>query len=472
MLAGKVTEASMQKMPVTTLNALPLLITGQSVAELETERDWLMVRLPSLVVGAMVLVAVVIWSHNLFGWKGAMVSFCAAMFCPNLAAHSTLATNDISCTLGILIALWGLAQFVKKGSYTSLFVAAFFTGIAQLTKNTAIILIPIGSCVILTNAVYSALAEFKTHIAKHASKAFLKIVFFAVVILLCINIGYRFQGTMVPLDTYVNLYEKYMHQETSIRQSVIPLTYRFASLPVPLPYVFVDTILTGLKFNVTGEGHGPIYLFGRLSRMGFWYYFPMIFLLKVPIPLIVLSACACIGVVKNRHGTGVYLVCCAAMIFLFFTFGCSAQVGFRYLLPMMPLLYVVMGIIPSMCDRYGRPAKGLLAIALAWLAISTTSYYPHLLSYMNEAVLDRTTLYRYCADSNLDWDQNGWYLRKYLERHPFAKVEPEYPSRGEVIISANYLVGISAPPDKYRWIRENYQPVDTIGYSWLVFSIP
>jgi hypothetical protein len=461
-LAGVVDKASMQKMPVSALNALALFAAGNS-ANLTEGRNLLMARLPSLFMGVMVIALVVLWSRNLFGWRGAMVSFCAAIFCPNLAAHSALATNDISCALGMLAALWGISNFIRDKSYTALLIAALTTGIAQLTKNTALLLVPIGFCAILAANISGNSPEYKRNIIKRVNKIIVQTVLFFAVIILCINTGYGFHKSMMPIGLYLDILPG---------QAIKSLARHFSGILVPLPYVFIDTVITGFRFNQFGTGHGPIYLFGRLSSMGFWYYFPVIFLLKVPITLIVFSACACAGIVKRGHHPGIFLMICAAAIFLFFTIGCSAQIGFRYLLPVMPLLFVMMGIIPDMCDRYGLWGRRFLLAALCWLAVSTMSYYPHWLSYMNEFVPFRTNAYLYCADSNLDWEQSRWYLNRYLEKHPQAQVEPPHPVHGEVIISANSLVGIVTPPDKYLWLRTNYRPVDNIAYSYLVFYIP
>ena len=40
-----------------------------------------------------------------------------------------------------------------------------------------------------------------------------------------------------------------------------------------------------------------------------------------------------------------------------------------------------------------------------------------------------------------------------------------------VVVSINRLVGITADPCLYRWLREGADPVDTIAYSYLVYEI-
>jgi hypothetical protein len=109
---------------------------------------------------------------------------------------------------------------------------------------------------------------------------------------------------------------------------------------------------------------------------------------------------------------------------------------------------------------------------LFWIgSYRTLSYYPHYIPYFNELVLDRKLSYKILADSNLDWGQAGNYVEQFLEQHPDALIEPTEPTAGLVLISSNNLVGITAKPETYAWLREGYQPDDTIAYAILVYEL-
>jgi hypothetical protein len=85
-------------------------------------------------------------------------------------------------------------------------------------------------------------------------------------------------------------------------------------------------------------------------------------------------------------------------------------------------------------------------------------------------VPDRKKAYKILADSNLDWGHNVYYLKEYVKRHPDARPATPEPRPGKLIITANDLVGIN-DPEKYRWLRENFEPDDQIAYSYLVYDI-
>jgi hypothetical protein len=41
-----------------------------------------------------------------------------------------------------------------------------------------------------------------------------------------------------------------------------------------------------------------------------------------------------------------------------------------------------------------------------------------------------------------------------------------------VVVGANNLVGITAKPHRFAWLRENFDPVGTVAYAYLVYEIP
>jgi hypothetical protein len=107
------------------------------------------------------------------------------------------------------------------------------------------------------------------------------------------------------------------------------------------------------------------------------------------------------------------------------------------------------------------------------MIVSSLSFYPHFLSYTTEIIPDRKMIYRYMADSNVDWGQNAYYVEDYIQRHgdEHIALRPEGPVAGTVIVNVNDLVGVNVSPKRYAWLRENFLPEEHIAYSWLVFRV-
>ena len=89
-----------------------------------------------------------------------------------------------------------------------------------------------------------------------------------------------------------------------------------------------------------------------------------------------------------------------------------------------------------------------------------------------ELIGDRKQAYKFLADSNLDWRGSGKFLERYMKNYPGSIFEPQAPTAGRIIVSVNNLVGVVCDPEKYRWLRENFQPVGNIAYAYLIYDIP
>ena len=137
-----------------------------------------------------------------------------------------------------------------------------------------------------------------------------------------------------------------------------------------------------------------------------------------------------------------------------------------------PLLYVFAGHLFKDLTRKQWIFMGALGL---YQLISVLSYYPNYLGYFNEIVWDRKTAYQYLADSNLDWGQDYYALKDYRAEHRNLDKAPEVPAlinkTKTYFVPVNQLVGVSYDPVTYKWLRDNFEPVGTIGSSYLLFEI-
>jgi hypothetical protein len=106
-----------------------------------------------------------------------------------------------------------------------------------------------------------------------------------------------------------------------------------------------------------------------------------------------------------------------------------------------------------------------------FLVASVLANFPHYIPYFNELVLDGRLKYRILADSNLEWGQSGRYFDQYHAENPDLIIEPVEPVAGRVVVNANNLVGITAKPETFAWLRENFTPAEAIAHTILVFDL-
>jgi hypothetical protein len=193
-------------------------------------------------------------------------------------------------------------------------------------------------------------------------------------------------------------------------------------------------------------------------------------LLKTPLAMFVLVA---LGVRSpGPAGLGTLLAIPFAVVMAFFSLCVQPQLGIRYVLPAIPFL--VLAAARGAADLRGY-RRWVVPLLLLWQAGSTLSYRPHFIPYFNELIGRRVNAYRYLADSNLDWEDHGYYIAEFQRRHPELSITVE-PARGKpvpgwILVGANGLVGIFEP-ERYRWLREGFIPVREVTYSHLLYYIP
>jgi hypothetical protein len=272
---------------------------------------------------------------------------------------------------------------------------------------------------------------------------------------------------------------------------------------LPEPYLY------GLAFRVASnapvEDEAPgAFLLGRLSDRGWWYYFPVTFALKTPLPLIALLAVSLALLVRRRgdRASAALLLWMPAVVFTASLMAQRLNLGHRYLLPAYPFLFTAAGAAAWTIGggASSRARRLLLGGLLAWYAAGTLLLHPHYLAYFNEAAGGPRHGYRHLVDSNLDWGQDLKGLKAWLDRHPgatvklsyFGMADPEYygihaprlpgfppPMQTATEVLPGDLVAVSATNLQavrlhegrrlMRRLRES-QPIDHVGYSILIFQ--
>jgi hypothetical protein len=328
-----------------------------------------------------------------------------------------------------------------------------------------------------------------------------------------LNLGYLFQGTMIPLGEFP------FQSETLSGVPVLPegdeqgprgTGNRFAgtwlgSLPVPLPWDYVIGLdVQKLDF----EKRKWSYLCGEHRLGGWWYYYVAALALKAPLGYWLIAAVAVWYSLRHAQSAipradRLVLTIVPLSLFVFI----SSQTGFsrylRYLLPAFPFAYIWMGRIGELLVRPGfGAAKALVAAGLLWGFASSLWHYPHSLSYFNELAGGPRHGHRYLTDANISWGHDGYYLRDWIRDHPEARPlsyayisffdlgvlgvhgkhtpslhpDREYsgpealqagPQPGWHIVDVNYLNSHRHHYDYFRL----FAPVDRVAYSMHVFHL-
>lgn len=475
LLNGSTDRFDDSKMPVSALNALPdKLAKFLPDGFLEHVLDaFFTARMVTLLFSMLVAWLIFYWSRSLYGIIPGIVSLFLYVFDPNIIAHSRLVTTDLYAWGTIALAFFCLWQFAHQRTVLNGLLCTFALGLSLIAKYTSVVLLPL---FVITLFLY----DFSTFsnawragrrqpIKEYGTKYLLYMIVAIAVSILVINLGFLFNKTFTPFGDYA-----FRSQTFQTLQANLPW---LGKLPIPTPYPYLEGLDWVMQREQTGDGYGAIYLLGQLRNgRGFKGYFFIAYLLKVPIATQIVVLGALIKYIKDRDwkkllSDEIFLFVPIIFYAIYFNFFFNAQIGIRFYLVLFPFLYVFAGSLFSNWDTFAVWQKTLSYGLGLYLIISVLAYFPNFIPYFNEVIWDKKQAYKYLADSNLDWRQSKFELDKYMAEHPDASFPRTEPAAGHYVISANRVVGVNRDPSELAWLRENFEPVDTVAYSYLVYKI-
>lgn len=428
-------------------------------------------RLPNLFLGGVLVALIGWWAYRLWGVGAAMLALALASVEPNLVAHSSLVTTDIGVTLFVFLTVYLLWEYVDSPRWWLLAAIGISTGMALLSKFSAVLLIPL-LALILTASVL---------------------------------IG-RERYVLLPLKRNKNeLPHNFVQAAT-----VFSLIVFVALLTIPPAYFFrgFQPWLSGFYRFLTLAHEGlPGFFLGEFSWHSWWSYFAVAFLIKTPLGALALILAS---IAFYRAGSylrpreAVFLLLPVVLFFAAMT-QTRTNIGLRHILPIYPFLIVLVSRLATIQFSWRWAAPLLVGAPVIFTAVSSLRTAPHQLAYFNEIIGGPDQGYRYLGDSNLDWGQGLKGLKAYMEKEKlpiiyfsyFGTAPPSYygiryqyvPGTGTLewpppadrvpvdavrkilAISVYNLQDVSTPNDpRFRWLWER-KPVAKIGYSIFVYDL-
>ncbi len=480
----------------------PRAVDGWEIASLSAVTDavvWryphprrlaLVSRFPIILMTLLLGAVTARWAADLLGPRSGLVALALYAFDPNVVAHGSLVTTDAAVTLWGTVALFLTARYLGGDAtpmaprHTGTQVhrelywagAGIALGLALASKVSAVSLLP-ALCLLLL--LGPAATSWRRRILATMGTLFL---------------------------SALTLWAVYGCEVGSV-----------PGFPLPLPAATHVKVYLSLREHYD-IGH-PSFLLGQNGDHGWWYYFPVAFLLKTPLPTLILLVVAGAQIADRarraaflnrrcatrRWGPLVLfpLVYCASSLFS------SVNIGYRHLLPVLPFLFIFASRIAAYGSRIARWASRItrrvlrftLYVSLAWLALATLRISPHYLAFFNALAGGPAGGYRYLVDSNLDWGQNlgqlhDWMKVNGVERIYYAHFSPARPqvygveadflpphpravgfapfdpAPGVYAIGATVLQGVYTPDvNTYAWFRAR-EPLARLGHALFVYRVP
>lgn len=384
------------------------------------------------------------WSRQLFGDTAGLFSQLLATFSPTLLAHGGLATSDSTTGLMFLAASLAWWRVCHRITWQNVLLAGLTAGLLAVSKLSAVLFAPMAAIMLIVRLLHPAPLLIFTFRGPRASSGWPRLLPLLAVAAVSILIawstiwtfyGFRFQPSQNPNHTeYLHHWnELLMQQAPSALQLVDGRTDAIQPVSFePGPVQAVAQL--GLDHHLLPEAyiHGLLlvdrysrsrlaFFAGEFRNTGWWTFFPTAFLVKTPLPALMLIALGFFSLILRRQHPGLWyhLTPLIALTLIYGTVIVTSNlnIGHRHTLPLYPVLFIVAGaVVPLFANRrwLGLTAGLLLIthIGVSW------GIRPHYLAYFNPIGGGSLNAHKLFVDSSLDWGQDLPGLARWLEEKP------------------------------------------------------
>ena len=350
------------------------------------DRTIFLMRLGNLSFFLLACVVICIWASRAFGKPVAVLALMLFTLLPPVLADTGVATTDIALAATAGAAFVAGIAWAEKPTWFRSLLFGFFAALAILSKFTALGYLP--AALFLALIAHWTLhwpgwrglwGSFKRYAPMFALAG--------IVTLLVIWAGYWFSFGVIEVHRL----------RTSLR---VPAPELFAGIRVALQH--------------DQRGHTD-YLLGKFSRTGWWYYFPVALLVKLPIAFLILLALGSFMCLRERRRAGYLLPVAFSLGVLIPAMQSRIDVGIRHIEPIFIGLSIISAVGLRQLLQWSRTTLvwALSAGALmTWMTISGAVHHPDYFTYFNEFALGDPA--RILVDSNYDWAQDYKLLSRRL----------------------------------------------------------
>jgi 4-amino-4-deoxy-L-arabinose transferase-like glycosyltransferase len=376
------------------------------------------------------------FSGQLWGRAPARVAFWLLLFEPNLLAHGRYATTDLGGTLFSFLTLYLLWRLWHQEGWAwrRLLATGLAMGLALGSKFSALVFVPVWFLLALL-PLYPRPAEGLASPAPIARRV-LQLGGAAVLALFIVWLIYGLEWRLFSF----------------VSPQLLPLN-RWSG-PMPTFWAGIEQIVL-----LSESGRSQTFLLGQFSNEGFLAYFPVAFLVKTPLIILLPLPIAIVLLLRSgaTQSNALFLLLPAFWFFLV-TLQSALNIGYRHLLPILPNLLLLVCALSSSRIRWPgwlggrefairRPSTGswfsgrvrdsdvLIAHSaisrarfVAWssvilLLLATLQIHPHYLSFFNLAAGGPANGHQILVDSNIDWGQDLLRLKAWMEAQQVESVQ-------------------------------------------------
>ncbi len=422
-------------------------------------------RLVTLALAALVVLLVGVWARDAFGALAGALAASLAACDPNLLAQGTQATTDLGFTLFFFAALLAVRQTFRALGPGITVVAGITIGACFAAKHSAVLLLPTilaFALVRLLDATPWRVTTGRRPITAARARVATLLVLAATWIVIVWGTlwacyGFRDAvgpGVSTPLpiaQRLARIRPEHVLAEMLARDEPVPDDDTLARAAAARPPLLAERVLGAVARShllpatyvfglVEATVRGQIrnsYMLGTIALTGRTWYFPFALLVKTPLATLLLVVLALAAFVSGYRAIGAthpgvrrdaLVLIVAAAIFLGSAMTSNLNIGFRHILPLVPMLCVLAGFAVAELQRRFAPRVAAVVACAACLLVAaeTIAARPYFIPFFNAAAGGARGGLRLLSDSNLDVGQGLPALRRWMTTHRVERLNLSY----------------------------------------------
>jgi hypothetical protein len=365
--------------------------------------------------GCVLGVLLFAWAYEWLGFTAATLALAFFTFEPNLAAHSALVTTDFGMACFIFGAVYFLWRLSRRFTPANLAGLAAFVALAAITKFSVVLLVPIFL------PLFAIAAVKRTALTPRRLATTAAVLAAATITAVWAAYGFRYLPSATP-GWVITMNDIAGTDNVPVLTAVIGWIDRYHLVP--------NAYAMGFLSSQASVQQLPAFMAGTIKVGGWWYYFPVAFLIKTPLALLLLFAAGLVVLILRRATlgavTGLFLIV-PASVYLLAAMASGINLGVRHILPIYPfvLLIATAGVQDLLRRRRAVARTAVVVCALFWLG-EFAHTYPHTLTFFNLLVGGPANGFKYLADSNLAWGGNLKLMKQWMDGQGISQINLAY----------------------------------------------
>lgn len=377
-------------------------------------------RLTASLVGCLLIAVVYAAGREMFDIATGLVAAVLLAFEPNLLANAPLITTDVAVTTGLCATMLAYVRYATRPTLGRLLLCGGCAALTFASKHSAVLLAGILPLVALGDAWLFLPTD-------RPGGAWLSRVMRAMLAVAAIFLMawgglwavYTFRYAARPdgfaLSPSLAAYAQTL--TSRLQREFIVAAARWHLLP--------EAYLWGLTDVFVATDGRPTFLLGQVYAKGQWFYFPLVFLMKSTLPMLVLLVGAPVVFWRSRQSAerlppssrvarAAWFIVVPCVVWLGVSMTSGLNIGYRHILPVLPFVILMAAATAVTLARHSQAGRWAVGALLVAHIASSAQAFPNYLTYSNEVTGGPTRTYRVMTDSNSDWGQGMAQLSSYL----------------------------------------------------------